>query len=68
MALGMMAGWFLMMGIDLFFIWRKKAKAKKEAARIEESIYEPEGPEGFSLGPASADTWAEIIEAQPSWM
>lgn len=67
MAIGMMAGWFLMMGIDLFFIWRKKAKAKKEAARIEEDDI-CVAPEGFSLGPASADTWAEIIAAQPSWM
>lgn len=67
MALGMMAGWFLMMGIDLFFIWRKKAKAKKEAARMEDdNIYVAQ--EGFSLGPASADTWADIIAAQPSWM
>lgn len=56
-----------MMGVDLFFIWRKKAKAKKEAARIEEDdIYV--APEGFSHGPASADTWAEILAAQPSWM
>ena len=68
MAMGMMAGWFLMMGIDLFFIWRKKAKAKKEAARMEDDICEPERAEGFSLGPASADTWADIIAAQPSWM
>lgn len=63
MALGMMAGWFLMMGIDLFFIWLKKAKAKKEAARIEEN-----DTYVAPLGPASADTWAEIIAAQPSWM
>lgn len=67
MAIGMMAGWFLMMGIDLFFIWRKKAKAKKEAARIEEdNTYV--APEGVLPSPASADTWAEIIAAQPSWM
>lgn len=67
MALGMMAGWFLMMGIDLLFIWRKKAKAKKEAARIEENdIYV--ALEWFSPSPASAETWAEIIAAQPSWM